>query len=382
MFGPRANRLNRRDILRHGGALAALAGGARLAGVPGLHRMASAKDATPEAATIELPPIPAIPDTLKGEGEVIVASWGGAVLDAQLISTIEPFQEMTGISVVVAESPDPSKIKAMVDTGNVEWDVVWLGLGDILALDGYWEAMDYSYFDTENIAPEFIGEHSIASVLFAEILAYRTDAYESEPAGWADFWDVETFPGGRAMPAAAQLPFVEAAVIAAGVPKDEVYPVDLDLAFESFDKIKPHVVKWWESGAQPAQMLTDNEVPMSVAFNGRITPIQQAGAPVAIQWNEGLLARDDLAVIKGAKNPENAFKFCAFASLPAPQARFSMQIPYGFVNTKAAELIPAEWLAQLPTSPEILPNLFLRDELWWAQNRDVVLERWNEWILE
>ncbi len=92
-------------------------------------------------------------------------------------------------------------------------------------------------------------------------------------------------------------------------------------------------------------MLTDNEVPMSVAFNGRITPIQQAGAPVAIQWNEGLLARDDLAVIKGAKNKENAFKFCAFASLPAPQARFSMQIPYGFVNTKAAELIPAEWLA-------------------------------------
>ncbi len=132
---------------------------------------------------MELPPIPAIPDTLKGEGEVIVASWGGAVLDAQLISTIEPFQELTGISVVVAESPDPSKIKAMVDTGNVEWDVVWLGLGDILALDGYWEAMDYSYFDTENIAPEFIGEHSIASVLFAEILAYRTDAFESGTGG-------------------------------------------------------------------------------------------------------------------------------------------------------------------------------------------------------
>ena len=229
MFGPRATRLNRRDILRRSGALAAFAGSAGLAGVPGWCRVAVAQDATPEAA-LDLPPIPAIPDTLKGEGEVIVASWGGAVLDAQLISTIEPFQEMTGISVTVAESPDPSKIKAMVDTGNVEWDVVWLGLGDVLALDGYWEKMDYSYFDTENIAPEFISEYSIASVLFAEILAYRTDAYESEPAGWADFWDVEKFPGGRAMPAAAQLPFVEAAVIAAGVAKDEVYPVDLDLS--------------------------------------------------------------------------------------------------------------------------------------------------------
>lgn len=372
--------LSRRDLLRRSGALAALSGSAALFGDLPLARLAAAQDATP--ATVELPPIEDVPEKLLGSGEVIVASWGGAVLDAQLISTIRPFEELTGIKVVVAESPDPSKIKAMVDTGNIEWDVVWLGLGDVLALDGYWEEMDYSYFDLENISPEFVGTHSLASVLFAEILAYRTDAYPEAPQNWADFWDVEKFPGGRAMPAAAQLPFVEAAVMAAGVPKDEVYPVDLDLAFESFDLIKPHVVKWWEAGAQPPQMLTDNEVPMSVAFNGRITPIQQDGAPVEIQWNQGLLARDDLAIIKGAPNRENAYKFCAFASLPAPQARFSMQIPYGFVNTRAADLIPAEVLATLPTSPEILPNLLLRDEQWWAENREGLLERWNEWILE
>jgi putative spermidine/putrescine transport system substrate-binding protein len=372
--------LTRRDLLRRGSALAALTGGAALLRPAPFARLAAAQDATP--ASVALPEITDVPEKLKGSGEVIVASWGGAVLDAQLISTIEPFQELTGITVTVAESPDPSKIKAMVDTGNIEWDVVWLGLGDVLALDGYFEEMDYSYFDLENISPEFVGTHSLASVLFAEILAYRTDAYPEAPQNWADFWDVEKFPGGRAMPAAAQLPFVEAAVMAAGVPKDEVYPVDLDLAFASFDKIKPHVVKWWEAGAQPPQMLTDNEVPMSVAFNGRITPIQQDGAPVDIQWNQGLLARDDLAIIKGAPNRENAYKFCAFASLPAPQARFSMQIPYGFVNTKAAELIPADILATLPTSPEILPNLLLRDEQWWAENRGPLLDRWNEWILE
>ena len=376
----RGHEYSRRDLLRRSGMLAAMGGSAALLGSSPFTRVTAAQDATP--AVMELPPITDVPEHLKGSGEVIVASWGGAVLDAQLISTIEPFQELTGISVTVAESPDPSKIKAMVDTGNIEWDVVWLGLGDVLALDGYWEEMDYSYFDLENISPEFVGTHSLASVLFAEILAYRTDAFPEAPQNWADFWDVEKFPGGRAMPAAAQLPFVEAAVMATGVPKEEVYPVDLDLAFESFDKIKPHVVKWWEAGAQPPQMLTDNEVPMSVAFNGRITPIQQDGAPVAIQWNQGLLARDDLAIIKGAPNRENAYKFCAFASLPAPQARFSMQIPYGFVNTKAAELIPPDVLATLPTSPEILPNLLLRDEQWWAENRGPLLDRWNEWILE
>ena len=109
-------------------------------------------------------------------------------------------------------------------------------------------------------------------MLFAEILAYRTDAYAEAPAGLGRFLGCRTVSRGRAMPAAAQLPFVEAAVIADGVPKDEVYPVDIDRAFASFDRIKPHVVKWWEAGAQPAQMLTDNEVPMAVAFNGRIAP--------------------------------------------------------------------------------------------------------------
>ena len=59
-----------------------------------------------------------------------------------------------------------------------------------------------------------------------------------------------------------------------------------------------------------------------------------------------------------------------------------MQIPYGFVNAKAADLIPEEQLAQLPTSPDILPMLFLRDEVWWADNRAEVITRWNEWILE
>jgi putative spermidine/putrescine transport system substrate-binding protein len=369
--------LTRRELMRHGGRFAATIGGASLVGSPGFQTGARAQAATPTRPTID-----EVPEALKGSGEVVLASFGGAVLDAQLAAYIEPFQRLTGISVVVAEGPDPSKVKAMVDTGNVEWDVVQLGLGDILNLDGYWEEIDYSLFDTTNIDSALLRPESFAMVLFAEILAYRTDAFAEAPQGWADFWDAERFPGMRTMPAAAQLPFLEAAVIADGVPKDEVYPIDIDRAFASFDRIKPHVLTWWEAGAQPAQMLTDNEVPLAVAFNGRVAPVMAAGVPVAIQWNEGLLAEDDWAIVKGAPNKENALKLCAFCTLPEPQASFSILIPYGFVNNKAAELIPEQQLAQLPTAPELRPKLFLRDEEWWAQNRDAVIERWNEWVLE
>ena len=37
--------------------------------------------------------------------------------------------------------------------------------------------------------------------------------------------------------------------MADGVPWDKVYPMDIDRAFKSLDRIKPHVDVWWTSGA-------------------------------------------------------------------------------------------------------------------------------------
>ena len=62
-------------------------------------------------------------------------SWGGAFQDAQREAYFKPFQELSGITVVESEGPDLSKIKAMVDTGNVEQDVVQLDRSDVILLE-------------------------------------------------------------------------------------------------------------------------------------------------------------------------------------------------------------------------------------------------------
>src|SRR5260221_1705169 len=72
--------------------------------------------------------------------------------------------------------------------------------------------------------------------------------------------------------------------MAAGVPMDKVYPIDIDKAYDSLAKIKPAVVKWWEAGAIPAQLLNDKEVTMGIAWDGRIAAIQAKGAPVEVAW--------------------------------------------------------------------------------------------------
>ena len=99
--------------------------------------------------------------------------------------------------------------------------------------------------------------------------------------------------------------------MAAGVPPDKIYPIDIDKAFASYDKIKASVVKWWETGAVPVQMLTDREVVLTSVWNGRMAAMQAAGVPAAISWNQGLLKRDCWAVPKNAPNKANAMKFIA-----------------------------------------------------------------------
>src|SRR5215467_16135037 len=82
---------------------------------PFILRPASAQPAWPEQTTI--------PDILKGSGEVRIAGYGGTMQETQQKAYFEPFEKLSGIKVRAFPGSDPTKIKAMVETGNVEWDL-------------------------------------------------------------------------------------------------------------------------------------------------------------------------------------------------------------------------------------------------------------------
>jgi putative spermidine/putrescine transport system substrate-binding protein len=340
------------------------------------------------AETPSLPDITSIPEKLKGSGVVRVCSYGGAFQEAQRKAYFEPFERLSGIKVIESQGPDPVKVKAMVDTKNIEYDVGEFDRASVINLQkkgDYWEEIDYSLVDTANIDETFRYKYALDMLPYAQTYAYRTDVFQkAKPQSWADFWDTKKFPGPRTMPAGSGglTPFLEAAVLATGVPMDKVYPIDIDKAYASLAQIKPSVVKWWEAGAVPAQMLNDKEAVLAVAWNGRIAAIQANGAPVEVGWREGALRTDAWAVPKGAPNRANAMKFTAFITMPIPQARLSMLIPYGFVNNAAVESLPAERLQILPTAPSIKKEMFVYNSQWWADNRDKAIERWAAWLLQ
>ncbi|WP_187172480.1 extracellular solute-binding protein, partial [Enterococcus faecium] len=125
------------------------------------------------------------------------------------------------------------------------------------------------------------------------------------PKGWADFWDVKTFPGKRGMRKGARYN-LEFALMADGVPVKDVYKVlatkdGQNRAFKKLDQLKPNI-QWWEAGAQPPQFLVAGDVVMSTAFNGRIDAAQREGKNLKVVWNGSIYDLDYWAIPKGSPN--------------------------------------------------------------------------------
>jgi len=353
----------------------------------GLGAMAAMPGRAWSQAVPSLPEVTSIPEKLKGTGEVRVVGYGGTAQDAQRRAYFEPYERLSGVKVHDFPGADINKVKAMVETGNVEWDVVQLSRATVRNLNkhgDYFETIDYDLVDTANIDAAYRYDYSLDMLVWAQVMAYRTDAYNGAvPTGWADFWNTTKFPGDRTMlgGGGGNSPELEFALMAAGVPPEQVYPMDIEKAFASYDKIKSSVVKWWETGAVPTQMLSDNEVSLATVWNGRMAALQQAGVPAAISWKQGLLKRDCWAIPKGTRNLANARKFIAFGTMPIPQARLSSLIPYGFSNAAAADYVDPKQMELLPSAPAIKSQLLVYNYDWWTDNRDAVITHWNKWVL-
>jgi len=318
-------------------------------------------------------------------GELVLCLWGGAVEQVTRKTVVEPFEKATGIKVIVTTYPDFAKVKAMVETKNVEWDVVDLEETMLYraAKAGLLEPIDYSLMDTKNHIPKTIHPYGLGLNYWAGILAYNKTKFpgDSGPKSWADFWDVKRFPGTRSL---FKKPFctLEIALLADGVPKDKLYPLDVDRAFKSLDRIKPHISVWWEKGAQPPQLLTDKEVDMCYAYSGRIVTIKREGVPVELVWNQGLLNLDYWVIPKGAKNKKEGMQFIAFHTQPQIQANYGMGITYGPPNKKAWDFIDAKMAGEIAGNPALFDRTIDVDGKWWAENEERVLKRWNEWMIK
>jgi putative spermidine/putrescine transport system substrate-binding protein len=314
---------------------------------------------------------------------IVVTDFGGAMRDIWRTVAYDPFSQLTGCEII-EDTSDSALLRSQVESGNVEWSMSQQGgsTGILLGQQGMLEELDYDVIERDGLVEGIAGEHTVACLFWSTIIAYNTESFPDDPpGGWADFWDLENVPGARGL-YDWPVPNLEFALIADGVPMDELYPLDVDRAFESLDRIKDDILVWWDAGAQPPQLVSDGELDMCTAWNGRITAAQDEGNPIDIQWNEGSITFDTFTVPRGAPEPEVAMDLINFMSRPEVQARMAMLIPYGPVHNDAFDMIPDDILATLPSSPELMEVQFERNIEYWLENEDEILERWQSWLLD
>lgn len=310
-----------------------------------------------------------------------VASWGGAFQDAQRAAWFTPFAEAAGVNVSEDNGPEDSKIAAMVQNNAVTWDVCDVGLEQAFSAGeaGYLTPLDYDLIDTSGIPPAFVTKYGVGNITWASIVAYRSDVIEGEgPASVADLWDMNRFPGKRSL-RDYPLDAIPWALIAAGVPKEEVYPITeekLVEAFKKLDEIKNDTI-WWSAGAQPAQLLASKEVAITQIYNGRVGPLFDENVPVKLVWQGAHLLVDAWAIPKGAPNTDVGMAFIAWASQAENNARISEEIAYGPVNRDSIPLASKKYDELLPTSH--FDEMLFCDYNWWGTELARVNERWQEW---
>jgi putative spermidine/putrescine transport system substrate-binding protein len=230
--------------------------------------------------------------------------------------------------------------------------------------------------------------------VFATVMAWNTDKYgqpgsAGAPKSWADFWDVEKFPGTRAYRANNVDGALEPALMADGVPADKVYEVlstkaGMKRAIDKIRELKPHIAVFWGSGAQQAQLMKDAEVDMTTGWNGRFDNARKDGAKVGYTFNQAMYDFDCMAMPKGAPNKATAMKFLAEISKPEYQANLPFHITYGPTNKKAYEITTAskELIESLPSHPKNVPLMLPVSLDFYAKHRTEALEMYMELMSE
>jgi putative spermidine/putrescine transport system substrate-binding protein len=261
-------------------------------------------------------------------------SFGGAYQEAQRKAWLQPYSDLTGVEIAEDEGSSNAKIKAMVEAGQVTWDVV--DVGNDFGLDAHkdlLEPLDYTLIPRDEVIDGFAGDYRVADMTYGVALAYNTEKTAGQvPAGWADFFDTTKFPGKRGMWDYSEGGIFEVALMADGVKPADLYPLDLARATKKLDTIKNDLV-FWASGAESQELIGSGEVAMTLIWNGRGWSAKHTDKkPVEIQWNQQIVTADYLVVPKGTPNKDAAMKFIAYAICAANNAKPSEFIPYGPIN--------------------------------------------------
>ena len=333
-----------------------------------------------------------------------IATWGGAYERAQREALFEPFTNRAGIAIEVAEYDGGiEELRAQHADGEAAWDLVDMTMSDTLTAcrEGLLRPLSH-----DDLPPSPHGSPArrdfiagaltrcgIAHTAYATVIAYDRRAFPGiRPERVADLFDLERFPGRRAL---QQAPFgnLEWALHAYGVPTADLYRLlstrrGLRLALARLADIAEQVI-WWQDGATPARLLEQGDVVMASGYNGRFfAAMAERGVPIEILWDGQIQELENWAVTAGSRHPDAARRFIRYATSTEALTRFARHLPYGPARRSASRRVSGhigtglDMQPHLPTHPFNDRNSIAKDVEWYARTHDRIRGIFLEWLEE
>lgn len=342
--------------------------------------------------------------------EMTIVSWGGAYSASQQAAYHDPYMANTGINIINDESSPEgvAKLRAMNEAGNITWDLVDLEAADAIRVCDEGLALEIDHDEVLAAAPDgtsasadfgdmIVSDCFIPQIVFSTTFGYRTDMVPEgvePPTGACDVFDLETYPGKRALnkrPVAN----MEWALLCDGVAYEDVYDVleteeGQARAFAKLDTIKDEVI-WWSASAEPIQMLADGEIFMGSAYNGRLfSAIVEQDQPIGMAWNWQMFDIDGWVVPAGLPEDRLArtMDYLHFATDTQRLADQAKYISYGPARASSAPLVGQhetlgiDMAPHMPTDPNNAENTFVNNYEWWADYRDDLDAKFQAWLAQ
>ena len=305
--------------------------------------------------------------------EIVYVNWGGTANTAYGNYFGKPFEALNpGVKVVMEPaSPTAGKIRAMVDSKKVTWDVCdgsaffAVSLGAL----GLLEKIDYSVVNKNDLVAGMTYEYGVAPYTFSNVILYDSAKVGNDPPkNWGDFFNFQKYPGKRMMRRDANV-MLESLLMGDGVAMNKVYPIDVPRAVELLKKHRKDFV-YWNSGAESEQLMRSGEAVMGTLWNTRAKILfEETKGRLAFIWNQGVLQPGVQVVPKG--NPAGGLvnKFLAFAcSNEDAQLGLFGFFGNGPANKRAATRVSPDLRRFNPSDPDNAKIQLVYDGEWWGKN--------------
>jgi putative spermidine/putrescine transport system substrate-binding protein len=328
-----------------------------------------------------------------------VTTWPGDYARAQAAAQMRPYAAARRVDVHIAEwDGDLKEVARAVASHTYKGDVIDFELPTAVAAcrHGLLEKIDAGRLppgaDGTPASRDFvagaIGPCWIGSVVYSQVIVFAPQRFSgATPARLADFFDLQKFPGRRALRRRSPRLNLEMALLADSVAPGDIYktlatPAGLARAFAKLDSIRAAIV-WTDSAAEGLNLVRSGQAAFATTLNGAIFDASRHGFHPGVIWDRQLYEFDAFGVPKGDPRKNRAMDFIRFATGSAPLAGVASWVPLGPARRSAMALVgrnPDLKIAMrdfLPTAH--FATAFAVDDGWWLSHEAAIAPRWQAW---